>query len=143
MNKNSLIAAIDVGSSKITTLIAQVSYEEMTLDSTVHVVGVASIDSKGVKKGQIVDIEEAVEAIIASVEGAERMAGYNLDRALISVGGAHVTSQNSKGVVAISNQDGEVTNEDVRRVIEAARAISHPVSREIIHVIPREYIVDG
>jgi cell division protein FtsA len=71
------------------------------------------------------------------------MAGYNLDQAFISVGGAHVNSQNSKGVVAVSNPNGEVTVEDVDRVIEAARAVSHPASREIIHVIPREFIVDG
>lgn len=142
-NKTKLVAAVDVGSSKVTTLIAQVNVDEMSMESTVNIVGVATQESKGVKKGQIVDIEDAVEAIISSVEGAERMAGYNLDRAYISVGGAHVHSQNSKGVVAVSNSNGEVSIEDVRRVIEAAKAISHPASREIIHVIPREYIVDG
>ena len=143
MNKQRLIAAIDIGSSKVTTLIAQVVTEEITQESTVNVVGVATLTSKGVKKGQIVDIEEAVESVISSVEAAERMAGYNLDRAFISVGGAHISSQNSKGVVAVSNPNGEVTSEDVDRVIEAARAVSHPASREIIHVIPREFIVDG
>lgn len=143
MNKSRLIAAVDIGSSKVTTLIAQVVTEEITQDSFANIVGVATLPSGGVKKGQIVDIEEAVEAVISSVEAAERMAGYNLDHAFISVGGAHVSSQNSKGVVAVSNPNGEVTPEDVDRVIEAARAISHPASREIIHVIPREFIVDG
>jgi cell division protein FtsA len=143
MNKQRLIAAVDIGSSKITTLIAQVVEEEITMDVSVNIIGVANLDSKGVKKGQIVDIEEAVEAVISSVEAAERMAGFNLDRAYISVGGAHVTSQNSKGVVAVSNPNSEITEEDIDRVIEAARAVSHPASREIIHVIPREFIVDG
>jgi len=144
MSSNSkLVAAIDVGSEKITTLIAQVTADEMTQEQTVSIIGVSSVSSKGVKKGQIVDIEEAVESIISSVEPAERMAGYNLDRAFITVGGAHISSQNSKGVVAVSNATGEVTAEDIGRVIEAARAISHPASREIIHVVPREFIVDG
>ena len=143
MNKSKLIAAVDVGSSKITTLIAQINTDEISLENTINIVGVSNIESRGVKKGQIVDIEDAVEAIISSVEAAERMAGYNLEKAFVSVGGAHVKSQNSKGVVAVSNQEGEVSPADVNRVIDAARAISHPASREIIHVIPREFIVDG
>ena len=143
MSKNRIIAAIDIGSSKIATLVGQVVIDPVTFESSVNIVGATSTPSKGVKKGQIVDIEDAVEATINSVEAAERMAGYNLDRAFVSVGGAHIASQNSTGVVAISNPDGEVTAEDVNRVIEAARAISHPVSREVIHVLPRQFIVDG
>lgn len=143
MNKSRLIAGVDIGSSKITTLIAQVVVEEITQETSVNIIGVSNLPSRGVKKGQIVDIEEAVEAIISSVEAAERMAGFNLDRAFISVGGAHLASQNSKGVVAVSSSDGEVNDEDIARVIDAARAVSHPASREIIHVIPREFIVDG
>ncbi|OGM24924.1 cell division protein FtsA [Candidatus Woesebacteria bacterium RIFCSPHIGHO2_01_FULL_39_28] len=143
MNKNKIVAAIDIGSSKIATLIAQVATDPASLENNINIVGANSVESKGVKKGQIVDIEEAVEACVLSVEAAERMAGYNLDSAFISVGGAHVTSQNSHGVVAVSNPDGEVTNEDVERVINAAKAVSLPSSREVIHVIPREFIVDG
>lgn len=143
MSKNKIITGIDIGSSKITTLIAQVSYDELTSDTSVNIVGVSATESKGVKKGQIVDIEDAVESAIESVEAAERMAGYNLDRAFISVGGAHVSSQNSTGVVAVSDPDGEVSAEDVARVIEAARAISLPASREIVHVLPRGFVVDG
>jgi cell division protein FtsA len=107
------------------------------------VVGVSSVEARGIKKGQIVDIEEAVESTIESVEGAERMAGYNLDNAFVSLGGAHVSSQNSHGVVAVSNPNGEIIMADVDRVIEAASAISLPSSREVVHVLPREYIVDG
>src|SRR5688572_13393183 len=142
-NKGKIIAGIDIGSSKITTLIAQVATDQVTYENSVHVVGVATSPSRGVKKGQIVDIEDAVEATIAAVEAAERMAGYNLNSAWLSVGGAHISSQNSTGVVAVSDPNGEVTPGDVSRVIEAARAISMPASREIIHVIPRDFIVDG
>src|SRR4030042_5868040 len=81
--------------------------------------------------------------MISGVEAAERMAGYSLENAYVSLGGAHITSQNSHGVVAISDPNGEINFEDVDRVIEAATACSLPSSREIIHVIPREFIVDG
>lgn len=143
MNKSRIVAAVDIGSSKITTLIGQVLTDQVTYETTVNIIGAATAPSKGVKKGQIVDIEEAVEATIISVEAAERMAGYNLNGAFISVGGAHIASQNSTGVVAISDPQGEVTPEDVTRVIDAARAVSVPTSRQIIHVMPRGYIVDG
>lgn len=137
-----IVSAIDIGSSKITTLIAQVNIDS-TEDAGVNIMGISAVEAKGIKKGQIVNIEEAVEATIESVEASERMAGYNLDHAFISIGGAHIASQNSKGVVAVSNPEGEISPDDVERVIEAARAISLPVSRQIIHVIPREFIVDG
>src|SRR3989344_8602653 len=140
MSKAKIVAAVDIGSSKITTLVAQIATNEVTYETSINIVGVASSPSRGVKKGQIVDIEESVEATIASVEAAERMAGYNLDRAYVSVGGAHISSLNSKGVVAVVDPQREIVAEDVVRVTEAARAISHPASREIIHVIPREYI---
>jgi cell division protein FtsA len=143
MSKSKIVAAIDIGSFKIATLIGQVVVDPMTFETSVNIVGATSTPSKGVKKGQIVDIEDAVEATIASVEAAERMAGYNLDKAFVSVGGGHIASQNSTGVVAVSSSDSEVSQEDVNRVIEAARAISHPVSRQVIHVLPRQFLVDG
>lgn len=143
MTKANIVTGIEIGSSKIATLIAQVNSDETGLMEGINIVGVSSVESRGVKKGQIVDIEEAVEAIIESVEAAERMAGYNVDNAFISLGGAHISSQNSHGVVAVSNPNEEIISEDVDRVIEAASAVSIPSSREIIHVLPREYIVDG
>ena len=143
MNKAKIISGIELGSSKVTTLIAQVLEDTALIEKSVNVVGVASSPSKGIKKGQIVNIEEAVEATISSVEAAERMAGYNLNSAFISLGGAHIHSQNSHGVVAVSDPNGEIGESDVERVIDAARAISIPQSREVIHIIPREYVVDG
>ncbi len=143
MAKSRIIAGIDVGSSKVATVIAQVAEDPTTFETTINVVGVATSESKGLRKGQIVDIEEAVESIISSVEAAERMAGYNLTEGYVSLGGAHVHSQNSHGVVAVSDPEGEITDHDVSRVLEAASAISLPQSREMIHVLPREFIVDG
>lgn len=143
MAKTRIIAGIELGSSKVATLIAQVQTDEDTFESSVNIVGVSAIESKGIRKGQIVNIEEAVEITVASVEAAERMAGYNLDSAYVSLGGAHLTSQNSHGVVAVSDPEGEIGFDDVERVVEAASAISLPSSREVIHVLPKDYIVDG
>ena len=143
MTKTKIVSGIELGSSKIATIIAQVNFDEVTGEKAVNLVGVSSVESRGIKKGQIVDIEEAVEATIASVEAAERMAGYNLDNAYIALGGAHMASQNSQGIVAVSDPGGEINYDDVDRVIEAASAVSLPSSRELIHVLPREFIVDG
>lgn len=143
MSKQRIIAGIDLGSSKIATVVAQLNTDPVSFERSIHVIGVSTIESRGVRKGQIVDIEEAVEAIIESVEGAERMAGFNIDSALVSLGGAQVSSQNSHGVVAVTDPQGEIGDHDVSRVIEGASAVSLPSSRELVHVIPREYIVDG
>jgi len=134
-----IVAGIDVGSSKTATVIASCSDEE----ERVKIIGASSVPSKGIRKGQIVNIEEAATSVVDSVESAERMAGYSLSRVLVSVGGPHLNSQNSKGVVAVAEPEGEINTKDVERVIEAARAISLPSSREVIHVIPRDFTVDG
>lgn len=139
MAKTKVIAGIDIGSSKVATLIAQYNEDE----NKISVVGVSSVASKGIRKGQIVDIEEASSSIVDSVERAERMAGYSLDRAFLTINGGHIESQNSHGVVAVSDPSGEIADSDVERVIDAARAVSLPESREILHVVPKEYKVDG
>ncbi len=143
MAKTRIVAGIDLGSTKITTLIGQVNTDPVSFESSINIVGAYSSPSGGIKKGQIVDIEETVEATINSVEASERMAGYNVDAAYISLGGAHLRSQNSHGVVAISGADGEITQSDIDRAIDAASAISLPASREVIHVLPVQYVVDG
>ncbi|MBI2594352.1 hypothetical protein HYW39_01510 [Candidatus Curtissbacteria bacterium] len=137
MPKEKVVVGIDIGSSKVATVIATIQE-----DSTPNVIGVSSVPSQGLRKGQVVDIEEAVSTITHSVEAAERMAGYSVGTAFVSVDGTHIESQNSKGVVAVSDPNGEISPEDVMRVVEAARAISIPSSKEIIHVIPRHFIVD-
>lgn len=143
MPKTRILAALDLGSSKIATIIAQASIDPNTLETAINIIGAAASESKGIRKGQIVDIDEAVEATVDSVEAAERMAGYNLESAYVAVGGAHLHSENSHGVVAVSDPEGEISYEDVDRVIEAASAIALPQSREVIHILPKGFIVDG
>lgn len=138
MARDHVVSGIDVGTSKITTLIATVPEE-----GDARVIGVSSVISHGLRKGQVVNIEEATAAISQSLEAAERMAGTQVGRALLSVGGAHIASQNSHGVVAVAEPDKEITEHDVKRVIEAAKAVSLPSSREILHVLPRGYVVDS
>jgi len=138
VGKEKIVVGIDIGSSKICTIIASVSKE-----GHISVIGVSTVPSNGIKKGVVVDIDGAVESISSSLEGAERMSGYAVSSAFISVGGNHIASLNSHGVVAISNPNGEIGEEDVYRVTEAARAISIPSSREIVHVLPRSFIVDS
>lgn len=133
-----IVAGIDIGTSKISTIIASVPDE-----GTVNVVGVATVPSRGIRKGQIVDIEDATGAIVESLESAERMAGYSISSAFFSVGGSHITSQNSHGVVAVAEPQKEISVEDVRRAIDAAKAINLPSTRDILHVLPREFIVDS
>lgn len=136
MTDGKIVAAVDIGTSKIVTVIARI-------DEYVNVLGVSEIRAQGIKKGQIVDIEDAVQSINSSIEGAERMAGVSVSHVTSSIGGNHIESQNSRGVVAVSNPDGEINQNDLTRVIDAAKAVSLPSSREIIHVLPRNYIVDG
>lgn len=134
-----VITAIDIGSSKIATIVGLDSKENDEL----RIVGFNSTPSKGVKKGLIVDIDKVTESIEESLERAERMAGQKITHAFVSVGGPHISSLNSRGVVAVANTQGEITQEDVNRVIEAARAISLSSTRQIIEVNPRDFIVDG
>lgn len=136
MTEGKIVVGIDIGTSKVVTVIAKV-------DEYVNVLGVSEVKSLGVRKGQIVNIEEAVSSINTSLESAERMAGYSVSHVIASVGGGHIESQNSRGVVAVSTPEGEIGRNDIARVIEAARAVSLPSSREIIHVLARNYIVDG
>ncbi len=137
MAKDRIISGIDIGSSKVCTIIAS-----QGVDGLLSIIGVSTVASKGIKKGVVVDIDQAVEAIAESLEGAERMAGYTVSSAFVTVNGNHITSLNSHGVVAISSPDGEISHNDIARVTEAARAISIPSSREIIHVVPKNFIVD-
>lgn len=138
MAKDRIICGIDVGSSKIATLIASVDE-----NGKINLIGVSSTVSKGVRKNQVVDIDEAVSAITESVEASERMAGYSISSSFVSMGGPQIESVNQHAVVAVSEPEGEIKESDIQRVNEAARAIPLPSSREILHVIPRTFTVDG
>ncbi len=131
------IVGIDVGTTKVCTLVGEVDEE-----GALHIVGVGVVPSKGLRKGMVVNVSETTEAIAASVEKAERVSGYEIGRAHVGVAGAHISSFNSRGVVAVS-RGHSITQDDVDRVLDAALAIAIPHNREVIHVIPRGYTVDG
>lgn len=137
MARKNAIIGLDVGSTKIATIVGQVS------DNLVDVIGVGKAISTGLRKGSVTDIEETVSSISVSLEEAERMSGSPLQDAFVSIGGTSVVAQNSKGVIAVSRADGEISESDVSRVIEAARAIPNSPNYEIIHVIPRAFTIDG
>ncbi len=139
MPRTSVITAIDLGTDKCVTLIATVPED----GSQLQVVGVSAVPSRGVRRSTIINLEQVVETITESLDGAERMAGFDVKSAYVSFAGTHIASQNSKGVVAVSSPSQEISAEDVERVIEAARAVSLPADREILHVIPRDFKVDS
>lgn len=138
MAKDKVVCGIDVGSSKIATLIANVDE-----NGKINLIGVSSTPSRGIRKNQVVDIEEAIVAITESIEAAERMAGYSISSAYVSVGGPQIESVNSHAVVAVAEPEGEIKVGDIARVNDAAKAVALPSSREILHVIPRTFTVDG
>ncbi|MEO6729014.1 MAG: cell division protein FtsA [Candidatus Dojkabacteria bacterium] len=130
-----IITAIDIGSTKVCTIIALVDEE-----GRAKVIGEASYPAHGIKKGEITGIDEAINSIASSLSGAERMAGLTVSSAYVTINGKQILSNNNKGVVAIS--DSEITEDDVFRALEQAKTVAIPQSREIIHLIPREFIVD-
>lgn len=132
------IVALDVGTTKICTLVGEVSE-----DGVLRVVGTGIAPSRGLKKGVVVSVEEATAAIAQSLARAEEASGYEIRRAYVGVAGSHIASLNSKGVAAISRGPRGVIPEDMERAMEAAQAIALPQNREIIHAIPRGYTIDG
>ena len=131
------IVGLDIGTTKIGVVIA-----EVTEENTVNIVGVGLAQSDGLRKGVVVNIDKTVQAIEKAVEEAELMAGIDIDSVFVGIAGGHIKSINSKGVVAVTNANSEITEEDVARVIEQAKAVAIPIDRQIIHVIPQEFIVD-
>jgi len=139
MPHSKIISGIDLGTTKITTIIGQYFETEDRL----NILAVSSIPALGFRKGQIVDIEQATKTIIQSIEAAERMAGFQINNAFVSICAPHLESINSKGVVAISNPNSEIIANDINRAIESAKTVSLPTGKEILHVIPRVFSVDG
>jgi cell division protein FtsA len=136
--KQEAIAALDVGSTKVCALVAQLS-EEAEIDIS----GYGLVPSCGMRRGVVVDVEGTVRAIREAVEKAEDMAQTRIRGVYLGVAGTHVQSFNNRGVIAITGDEKEISEQDVERVLEAARVLTVPPDREIIHVIPREFIVDG
>lgn len=138
MANERVIVGIDVGTTKICALIGEIGD-----NNKLSVVGVGISPSAGMRKGVVVDIDEASSSIKSAIEQTERVSGYKIGTALIGIAGNHISSHNSHGAVGISTQLHEITQPDIDRVIEVARAVPVPHNREVLHVIPREYIVDG
>ncbi len=139
MAQSNLLVALDIGSSKIRTIVATQEDKRHGL----KIIGVGISPSNGIRRGQVTDIEEAVANITAALEDAERMANEPIHRAYVSLSGPHIETFNSKGVIAISGQNAEITEDDVDRVLEAARAVSLPANREILRIIPKTFSVDS
>ncbi len=137
MTEQRTIVGIDVGTTKICTLVGEV-YE----DGQLRIIGVGVAPSRGLHKGVVVNVNEATEAIAASVRKAERISGYQIGSAYVGVGGGHITALNSRGVVGISRTARGISQSDIDRALDAARAIAIPHNREIIHAIPRGFVVD-
>jgi cell division protein FtsA len=137
-SRDDIYVGVDIGSSKIAITVGQYT-EEKGWD----VVGVGKSTASGVRKGVIVNIEETISDFSSAMEQVERMAGMEVSHAVFGVGEANISSMESKGVVAISRADGEITEEDIGRVIDASKAVSVPTNFEILHVIPKSFTVDG
>ncbi|MEH7441043.1 cell division protein FtsA [Bacillus sp. JJ1122] len=137
MNSNDIYVSLDIGTSSVKVIIG-----EMVNDS-LNIIGVGNVKSEGLRKGSIVDIDETVHSIKRAVEQAERMIGMKINQVIVGVTGNHVSLMPCHGVVAVSSDNREITNEDVARVIDAAQVVSIPPEREIIDVIPKQFIVDG
>ena len=137
MSQNTL-AAIDVGSSKICTLVA-----ETTPESELRILGVGVTPAQGVKKGMVDNIQQATEAIATSVERAEKSSGSRIVSAHVSIGGNHVQSLNNRGIATIPGKQRPITEEDIDRALEGARNLNLPTNREVLHSIARFFVVDG
>ena len=131
-----LIVGLDIGTSKVVSIVAEVSAE-----NEIEIIGLGSCRSRGLKKGVVVNIESTVQTIQSAIQEAELMAGCNIHAVFTGIAGNHIRSLNSHGIVAI--RDNEVTAGDIERVIDAARAVAIPADQKILHIIPRDFIIDG
>lgn len=141
-NSNNLIAGLDIGSSSIRMAVGQL-VENANGGAELQILGAAEARSEGMHRGTMRSIEDVVSAISACYEGAERMIGVPIGSVWLGVSGSYILAQPSKGVVAVSKADNEISEDDVRRAVEAARTISTPLNYDVLHVLPRSYNVDG
>ncbi|MGP4040389.1 cell division protein FtsA [Gracilibacillus sp. D59] len=137
MDNGEILVSLDIGTSKIKVIIGEI------LGDSLNVIGVGTAKSLGMKKGAIVDIDETVHSIRTAVEQAERMVDIHIDHVIVGINGNHVQLQPCHGVVAVSSDNKEISEEDIHRVMDAAQVMSIPPEREIVDVIPKQFIVDG
>lgn len=139
MSEHGIITGLDIGSSYIRLAIGQ----SVGDNDKVHIIGSAEVPAEGISKGIISSIEDAVSSISACLEKGERMVGVPIENAWVGISGSHIISQESRGVVAVARSDGEISEDDIERAIEAARTVATPPNYEILHVIPKSFTVDG
>lgn len=139
MTKDRIAVGLDVGTANIRVVVA----ERGTKEEGPRIIGFGKAPSSGIRKGVVVDIEELVESLSAALDNAEQMTGVPIEKGVVSLAGTHITAEKSQGVIAVSRADGEISEDDVSRVINAAQAISLPQNKEIIHVIPKDFKVDS
>ncbi len=137
MSNEKIIAALDIGTTKIVALVG-----EMDEKGDLYVIGHGQSPAEGLRRGVVVDMDKTSHSIQKAIGDAQLVSGTEIDRVTVGIAGEHVRSINSHGVVAVSRSDNEITSADVEKAIEAARAVAIPVDREIIHVIPQEFSVD-
>src|SRR5688572_23283004 len=135
--KERYLVGLDVGTSSVCCVVG-----EGLDDGTLEVVGIGHAESRGIKRGVVVNLEGAVESITKAIEEAELMAGIEIDSVHLALSGPHVKGFNSRGVVAVAGKNREISRDDVRRAIEAAKAVALPTGREILHVLPQDFVVD-
>ena len=131
-----LIVGLDIGTSKVVAIVGEIS-----VDDQVEIIGIGSNQSRGLKKGVVVNIESTVHSIQRAIEEAELMAGCEIHSVYTGIAGSHIRSLNSHGIVAI--RDNEVSYGDVDRVIDAAKAVAIPADQRILHILPQEFIIDN
>ncbi len=136
MSQSELYVSLDIGSSSVKVLIGEID------DGTLHVIGVGNVQSSGVRKGTIIDIDATVDSIKKAVDQAERMTGMQIHEVILGIPANGVLLQDVKGVVAVSSENREITDEDLDRVMESAQVMSVPPEREIVNIIPKQFIVD-
>lgn len=141
-SRNQIIAGLDVGSTAVRLAVGQLVPVEGE-HNELHIIGAAEAPSEGVHRGVVTSIEDAVSSISACLERAERMTGLPIKSAWVGISGSHIISEESKGVIAVAKSDGEISEEDIERAVEAARTVATPLNYEILHVIPKSYTVDG
>ena len=137
MNQQDLYISLDIGSSSVKVLIGEMG------DGQLHVIGVGNVKSNGVRKGAIVDIDATVQSIRKAIEQAERMTGYQINEVVLGVPANQTMLQLVKGVVAVNSENREITDDDLDRVVESAQVMSIPPERELVNIIPRQFIVDN
>lgn len=140
--KTELVTGIDIGSTAIRIAVGKISYDGRGVGE-IQIIGAAEAPSSGVRKGIVNSIEEAISSISSTVEQVERLIGLPVEHTWVGITGSHIVSQESRGVISVAKTDGEISREDIERAIEASRMTAAPLNYEIMHVIPRTFVVDG